>query len=414
MADIDGGNQRKFAMRKNPRGFPGQQASWSPDGKLIAASVIDETNGRLTPAIAVYAVADGSLQKLMPSFRNPGSLAWTPDGRGLLMVTNAPPQEVRVQVWYFSYPDGAARKITNDLNDYAEDSLSVTADGSSVVTVLRDIRWRVALAPQASLNEVREITGVQEGPPTSLAWLDSERILLVRDGTTLLSVRTDGSGERELRREETFLLLPAVCGRGRYIVYSTYRDGRLGLWRVDAATGGDPKALAAVDQPETTATCSPADDWVYYVASLEDTRKVFRVNVEGGEPEVVRSEYTAAGRISPDGRLFAFVYQQRQAAGAASIGFLDIASRQVVAEFPIWSRTIRGGAWGPDSRSFDLLDTRAGVGNIWRLGVDGRRRQLTSYPSGRLFFYQWSPDGKHLGMIRGEENHDAVLITESK
>jgi Tol biopolymer transport system component len=414
MVDADGSNERKFAVRKSPFAFPLVQPSWSADGKLIAASVIEEVNGRVTPAIAVYSASDGEVQKVMPSFRNPGSLAWANHGRGLLMVTNAPPQEVRLQVWYFSYPDGAARKITNDLNDYAEDSLSVTADGSSLVTVLRDIRWRAALAPQDRLGEVQEVTGAQEGPSTFFAWLDAERVLYVRDGKSLLSIRADGAGEQELRAEDTFLLFPAVCGRGRYIVYSTYRDGRLGLWRVDSATGGNPRPLVQVAQPETAPTCSRSDDWVYFVGLSQDTRKVFRVHVDGGEPEVVRGEYTAFGRVSPDGKLFAFIHQQRQTASASLAGFLDIAGRRVLHEFPIWSRTVRGGTWAPGSRSFDVLDTRAGVSNIWRLELDGSRRQLSNYTSGRIFSHEWSPDGKYLGMIRGEENHDAVLISESK
>jgi Tol biopolymer transport system component len=49
-----------------------------------------------------------------------------------------------------------------------------------------------------------------------------------------------------------------------------------------------------------------------------------------------------------------------------------------------------------------------------RLGIDGRRRQLTNYTSGRIFDHKWSPDGKYLGMLRGEENYDVVLISEAK
>jgi Tol biopolymer transport system component len=414
MADVDGNNERKFAVRKSPRGFPLIQPSWSPDGKLIAASAIDEVSGRLTPAIAVYSAATGQVDKLIPMFRDPGVVAWANDGRGLLMVTNDPPREERRQIWYFSYPDGAGRKITNDLNDYAVESLSVTADGSSLVTVLRDTRWRAVILAGDRLAEPREISGVQEGGATYLTWLASDRILYVRNARTLMSVRIDGTGEQELRTEEAWLAAPVVCGRGRYIVYNTYRDGQLGLWRVDAASGGNPKRVAQVPLPETRPSCSQTDDWVYYVADSEGRRKTLRISVEGGEPEVVRAEYTAGGSISPDGKLFGFGYMRRQEAGAPLAAFLDVSTRKTLIEVPLWSPGIRGGEWAPDSRAFDFRDTRGGATNLVRLGIDGRRRQLTNYTSGRIFDHKWSPDGKYLGMLRGEENYDVVLISEAK
>ena len=346
--------------------------------------------------------------------REPGVVAWANDGRGLLMVTNDPPREERRQVWYFSYPDGAGRKITNDLNDYASESLSVTADGSSLVTVLRDTRWRVVIVAGDRLVEPREITGVQEGGPTYLTWLGSDSILYVRNARTLMSVRTDGTGEKELRTEDTWLAAPVLCGGGRYIVFSTYRNGRLGLWRVDAATGGNPKPLVQIPIPEVFPSCSQNDEWVYYVADAEGSRIALRVSVEGGKPEVVRAEYTAAGTISPDGKLFGFGYVRRQEASAAIAAFLDVSAQKILIEVPMWSSGVRGGAWAPDSRGFDFRDTRGGVTNLVRLGIDGRRRQVTNFTSGRIFDHEWSPDGKHLAMLRGEENYDVVLISEAK
>jgi Tol biopolymer transport system component len=68
--------------------------------------------------------------------------------------------------------------------------------------------------------------------------------------------------------------------------------------------------------------------------------------------------------------------------------------------------------WAPDGKSADVLDTRDGVSNIWRLELaTGKRRPLTDYKSGQIFFYEWSRDGKWLAMARGKKEDDVVLIT---
>jgi Tol biopolymer transport system component len=40
----------------------------------------------------------------------------------------------------------------------------------------------------------------------------------------------------------------------------------------------------------------------------------------------------------------------------------------------------------------------------------GEPTQLTSFTSGRINDFRWSPDGKRLVMTRGSDNHDVVLL----
>src|SRR4029434_4316874 len=60
-----------------------------------------------------------------------GRLAWLPDGSGLVMT--ATEQSLSSQLWRLSYPAGEARRITNDLNTYAD--LSLDADADSLVSI---------------------------------------------------------------------------------------------------------------------------------------------------------------------------------------------------------------------------------------------------------------------------------------
>ncbi|MGH9782115.1 MAG: hypothetical protein ACRD33_09880, partial [Candidatus Acidiferrales bacterium] len=56
-----------------------------------------------------------------------------------------------------------------------------------------------------------------------------------------------------------------------------------------------------------------------------------------------------------------------------------------------------------------------GVSNLWIEPLDGGPgRQITNFKSGifNVHFY-WSPDGKMLGILRGNTQADIVLLRES-
>ena len=84
-----------------------------------------------------------------------GRLVWTPDAGGLVMMA-APGSQFIYQLWYFPYPNGEAQRITNDLNDYH--SLSLTANGTRLVTVQNVSVSNIWVAPAAILNALKQIT----------------------------------------------------------------------------------------------------------------------------------------------------------------------------------------------------------------------------------------------------------------
>ncbi|MEJ7713470.1 MAG: hypothetical protein WKF84_27405 [Pyrinomonadaceae bacterium] len=57
-------------------------------------------------------------------------IAWLPDSSGLVMLGV---DRVSRQLWQLSYPEGEARRVTNDLNFYS--GVSLNADASALVTV---------------------------------------------------------------------------------------------------------------------------------------------------------------------------------------------------------------------------------------------------------------------------------------
>ncbi|MBV8834834.1 MAG: hypothetical protein JO108_37040 [Acidobacteriaceae bacterium] len=67
----------------------------------------------------------------------------------------------------------------------------------------------------------------------------------------------------------------------------------------------------------------------------------------------------------------------------------------------------------PKDDAIALLDYANSAANIWELPIDGRRppRPLTSFDSGEIFSFDWSPDGALL-YSRGLTTSDVVLIRD--
>jgi len=129
ISNTDGTGEKLLATCKSPDGCWG--GAWAPDGKHIA--LIRWNDSEKTSAIMEVPV-DGGPERLISLQRwvGVGAMEWLGDGSGLVVTAsdqrNSPPQ-----IWFISYPDGAAQKVTNDLNGYT--GLSLTADSSTLVTV---------------------------------------------------------------------------------------------------------------------------------------------------------------------------------------------------------------------------------------------------------------------------------------
>jgi Tol biopolymer transport system component len=61
------------------------------------------------------------------------------------------------------------------------------------------------------------------------------------------------------------------------------------------------------------------------------------------------------------------------------------------------------------------LDRKNGVSNIMQLTIEsGESKQVTNFNSDRVFYFDWSRDGKQLAIARGRVNEDVVLISDLK
>ncbi|NHZ73826.1 MAG: hypothetical protein GWP16_05095, partial [Nitrospirae bacterium] len=199
-----------------------------------------------------------------------------------------------------------------------------------------------------------------------------------------------------------------VAPDGR-IVVNTMTPGGYRLRRLDA-DGNNPKFLIDGFQwgkPDI----SPDGHWVVYEAITEGVRKIWRVPLDGGTPELVIDLESFLPAVSPDGSRIAFYFPDPED-GRFKIGVAGFDGGEL--ELELEAEIFYAGTllrWTDDGTSL-LTNTVAGDrANLYRLPLDGSAPQrLTDFDDRRMYWYEVAPDGETLVVARGELSRDAVLI----
>ena len=275
VSSIDGKNQRNMAVSQRPEVFL-RSASWSPDGEFVACVVLNLSGSQ---EIALIRVFDGAVSKV-PGYSTDAirQVVWRPDGRGLLAVV-VNDSELGSQIWAISPASGEARRLSNDLQDYR--NLSITAHPSKIVAVRTEQESHLWVTDVTQLDTAKQITsGFQKFDGVSgISWTDDGRIiydsspngkpevwLVNGDGTGRQQIADDGgtskaSPEGKFLVYRSMMVLVRVCfdligkngtrfdlpretisiqriADGKWIVFTRIADD-VGLWKVPL-TGATP------------------------------------------------------------------------------------------------------------------------------------------------------------------------------
>ena len=417
VANADGTGERTLLVRKSPDFFGGGPA-WSPDGKVIAFPIERaDANGHYTGVVEVQ-TSDGAVRPIAEKrWFGIERMAWLRDGSGLILIA-ADQQSSPAQIWQLSRMNGEARRITNDLNSYS--SMSLTADSAAVVTVQTDIISDMWIAPNGDAGSAKQITFGKYDGAEGMSWTPDGRIVYASNATGNLDIcimNADGTNQKQLTAEVGNNSLPSVSPDGRYIVFMSDRTGLNHIWRMET-DGSNPKQLTN-GTDERRPQCSPDGRWVVY-ASLGSWWTLWKVRIDGGDPVQLTDKPSGRPVISPDGKLIACGYSDDQSLpfkiavipfeGGQPLRLFDIPA--TVFDHLFDTLLIR---WTPDGRALYYTDIRDGISNIWTQPLGGGGpKQMTDFKTNKMFFFDWSHDGKQLAMARGTVTNDVVLITNFK
>ncbi|MFP5261101.1 MAG: protein kinase domain-containing protein [Blastocatellia bacterium] len=412
VANANGSQERKLAVKKQPDMFA--RPVWSPDGKVIACSARILAGGFHMEVVEVQ-VEGGAEKTITPQkWLAIEGLDWLPDGSGMIMsALEENPTSGHRQIWQITYPAGAARRVTNDLNNYA--GVSISSDSTAMVTVQSEVNSNLWVAPGGGAARAKQITSGSNSYENALSWTPDGRIVYVTDANgppDIWIMDSDGKNQKQLTSDAGVNIFSTVSPDGRYIVFDSSRSGGFStfyVWRMNI-DGTNPKQLT-YGANEYFPACSPDGKWVYYTP-LNDSGKpsLWRVPIDGGDPGRLTDYVSARPVISPDGKLVACTYHDGQPTSPTKIALVPSEGGQPARVLDMQASLYQ---WSWDGKAIIYLDTKGGVSNLWSRPIDGGPpKQLTNFNSDRIFTFDWSRDGKQLVCARGVQTTDVILIKD--
>jgi len=402
IANDDGSDEHVLASFPDTDPSYNVGATWSPDGQRIAVALMF-VGDRVRWVLYTISIGEGGAKELYSSHGYVGRPVWLPDGNNLI-VPLEDPLSSRAQLWEISNPQAKLSRITNDLSDY-DLRIDLTADGQNLAATVTTRLSNIWVAPSTAMSEVRQMTS-GETPMVEVAESADGKIMSLSLDGKLWTMNADGSQRTSLPQIHNPLAFKSC---GHRVVFVAYLDGQFVLLRAEA-DGTNVTRLFSGDL--WAPTCSPDGSQIYYINYVAP-EKIWRIPAAGGAAKVV-SDVAGEGSIdrlsvSPDGRFLAYMYQ------TASPPAWNLAVISTQEDLPLHRYAVPGGSsrprWSADGTGLQYLLTRQGVTNIWEQPLQGGSpKQLTRFPSGMIFDFNWSSDGKRLLMARGSLSSDVVLI----
>ncbi|MGC1910586.1 MAG: protein kinase [Candidatus Acidiferrales bacterium] len=425
-AAADGSGEKALVVHHFPDLFSTGGQSWSPDGSRIAICRSVSANA-LNFQIETVAVTTGTETRLgSRDWQQSQGMAWLPDGSGVVFAAPADKMGFNAQLWEVGYPDGEARRITNDLNYYA--GSTITADGSTLATVQVNFAgtlWLAGFGSSPSFSPPTQVTsgiGRADGL-TGVSWPAPDQILYSYYSSGSLQIATvspDGTGVHNLTLPRGTPLFPSACGDGHFVFSLQAAGAGLTIWSV--GLDGSNAEQITKGPVDISPNCSPDGKWIAYVSVVGDSATLMKVPSGGGAAVQMGKETIQFPVFSPDGQSILALYHPDPAKPAklAIVGAESGEIRTVFDSPPQMMPGSDGGTaarWTPDGRTILYVVYDGGTSSLWAQPVPAagapapRARQVMTFGPGTVWAFSLSPDGKQIVFSRGNAVTDAVLIS---
>jgi len=416
VANSDGTGQRKIATHHIADLFLNQPSAlgpaWSPDGEMIAFGFNDHRRGTSGASLMTVRLKDGVEKRIVSgAWQTIGRILWFRDGGGLVFIAAEEGSESNGQIWYVSYPGGMIRRVTNDLHDYQ--NLSLSADATALITV-QNQRISNLWTTSRGFDDATQISSSKYDALDGMAWTPDGRVVYVSRANSQSQIwitNADGTERKQLTFDSNSKGRLSVSPDGRYVVFASYRADISHIWRMDI--GGANELQLSRGRQNGAPQVTFDSRWVVYNSFDTGPPTLWKVPIAGGDPVQLTNSESAMLAMSPRDSQIVYTYADKDEQGRPRRRFALIpfeGGTPRILDFILPGRQMK---WAPEGEALTYVETRGGVSNIWSQPIDGGPpKQLTNFKNHRIFRHDWSSDGKRLALVRGNWISDAVLIRD--
>ena len=402
---IDGRNERKLVSRPRPIRIADNQIS--PDGKTIAFAVGESrtySNDFGLSEVDIDSAAERDLTS--EKFFNIEHLAWLPDAQGLLLTARREPDK-NFRIWHVSTATGVASSLTDDSQTYS--ALSLNNDASVLVTsqVAPDFHLNLYRSsdPTSGPRRLADALTVNFAPNGELVF--SSR----RTGNQeIWSIKSDGSGERQLTNNPSDDVAPIVSPDNDFIFFASNRTGKIQIWKINR--DGSNQTQVTFQQGGNPLVVSRDGQWLYYKSALE--KKFMRVSIPDGHEEMVFDRSSQDSVLAPSGERVAL---SERINGENLLNVVSLPDGAVVKTYRYADSTATPVClgWSHDDKylAYILTDQSGLEQTLWFQPLDGQRPRKVVDLHEEVFEgsgLALSPDDESFAVVQGMWSHDAVLI----
>lgn len=416
VAGIDGKNERSILASSPDSEFTNRAPSWSPDGKLISATMIERSGARTKARVAIVNVESGGQETISDeNWVSAGDTIWLTDGSGVLTVAfGATSPSLNDELWIVAYPTGRSRLITKGIN--GNYGISLNKAGNAVVAVQSN---KFACFLTASVNDLYKNTHVlttvsDRGPlPFGADWTDDGRIVYssAESGNADIFAISESGEQKQLTSDPAAEISPKLSSDGRLLIFMSNRAGQMDVWRSDL--NGTNAVQLTRSGNVTDSIISPDSKSVFYLVQDRDSKveNLWRVSINGENATQVTKVMTRSPRISPDGKSIA-AYMSNPKTGTMMLALVSSETGEI-------TRWLEAPAhddvpfldWSGDGQHLFVVLRRGKPESLWKLPLNGGSpTQLREWENDAIFRLAISRNGERVFYEVGNELNSVVAI----
>ena len=422
IASGQGGNERILVTRKDPKVY-GDEVSWSPDGKLIAAPTLTR-GATYAGGMAVIDVATGTETPIPlkeEKLLRISQLAWVSDGKGLIYLPYAADMGQRYQIRYAAYPSGEVQNVTNDLSSYED--LSMTADSQTMVAIQREYSmgiWLTQTDDFSTTVSINSKTAADDGE-RGVCWTKDGKLVFVSSeggAQNIWRMDIDGSNPKPLTKDyRVGKILPTLSVGGDAITYLGRAVDPITNELVPGSTffqmdseGQNLRQVVPLSDAAFAAASANAE-WVVYTSRAGGKSRIWKVPLKGGDPVQLTDVDSSSPAISRDGKSVAYFIREKDKPLKLGIISIDDGAPLKTIDLPASSNIDGGMAWNKSGNGILFVNTLGTTSNIWTQPLNGAKpTPLTEFKEFQIAKFALNAEGNRLAVARGSRNRDVVLI----